>query len=101
MYIVNCIATSVPHLPAILAALSAMSASCAAINSSSVMPDLLNRLAFFCVRSCGRQNGRGRCAMHLCRGLMRPRCGLDLGNVSVEAKRLCMDLAQRSGVGSE
>jgi len=45
------------HLPAIFAALSAMSASCAAINCSSVMPDLSNRLAFFCVRSCRRQRG--------------------------------------------
>ena len=45
------------HLPAIFAALSAMSASCAAISCSSVMPDLSKRLAFFCVRSCGRWRG--------------------------------------------
>lgn len=98
---IDCIAASVPHLPAILAALSAMSASCAAINSSSVMPDLLNRLAFFCVRSCKRQTGRASRMTDFGCGLMRAGSGLDLGDVPIEAKRLCMNQADRPGVGSE
>lgn len=71
-----------------LAALSAIKASCAAMSSSSVMPDLSKRLAFFCVLSCSP--GQATCGAdggttRLGRRLVSAGRGLDVGHVALEA----------------